>query len=74
MQCYSLGCYIFSVLLLQEQYLTFLEFTVFYCQGLTVFHRKIYKHFLQYFCTLTHCCLLSLPYSASDGFPFQFFK
>ena len=33
--------------LLQKQHLTFLEFTVFYCHGLTFFHRKIYRHFLQ---------------------------
>ena len=37
----------FSVSLLQKQHLTFLEFTVFYCHSLTVFHCKIYRHFLQ---------------------------
>ena len=41
---YSLGCYIYSVSLLQKQHLTFLEFTVFYCHSSTVFHRKIYGH------------------------------
>ena len=41
------GCYIYSVSLLQKQHLTFLEFTVFYCHGSTVFRCKIYGHFLQ---------------------------
>ena len=44
---YSLGCYLYSDLLLLKQHLTFLEFAVFYCHSSTVFHRKIYGHLLQ---------------------------
>ena len=39
--------YINGVWVVQKQHLTFLEFTVFYRHGLTVFHCKIYGHFLQ---------------------------
>lgn len=39
--------HIYGLLLLHKLYSTNLEFTVFYCRGLTVLQRKIYSHFLQ---------------------------